>query len=617
MKGLSLRAVEAIEKLIEDTFGSLALDFLGIVPKLTKEKKIVFSTSKNSLTSIFLNSLETTDPTKSEEETLKVLLRVADSYVSALENRTKSRVIGSLDSYIRNQDAKGQDISYGVMRDMVNKEMGQAKKHFSMIANTESNKASNVGTALQISKFGEEDPTVFFSVVIDDVTGTEEFKLHLLPDRVTPRVWKLSEIGSEYHKRGDSNPKFPGLHPHCFVGNQGVNILTEKDGYKNIKDIQIGDRVLTHTGKFKQVLNTLEWYDKKYYGKFIEIKYKTLRRDGEEVVTLKVTPEHQFMTQRGWVEAKDLKNTDKFRHLYTNCATCDKKTEVRPKRNYKEGLEGYFCSRKCKAEYQWKDDGHRSIVSEKNKKHMKEKWQNPTEEMYSAIRKANKATKKLIESGNFWAQKEENLEILQKNISKTNQKLQKNKTSKEELEVFDRVRKIFPSAKNQEILEKWCVDIFIPELNVNIEYDGGGHYLPVYTGKYTMESFLSKQEGRDIYLEKCGYHILRYSEIPSLDKIKEDVIRVSKNYKSEYFFEDIELISVKSIKNGKGGYRLYDLTVEDDESFVVNGIISHNCRCKLTYLAKGWGFDESGKIKYIEPDHDEFSSQRKKYGLPR
>ena len=215
MKGLSLRAVEAIEKLIEDTFGSLALDFLGIVPKLTKEKKIVFSTSKNSLTSIFLNSLETTDPTKSEEETLKVLLRVADSYVSALENRTKSRVIGSLDSYIKNQNSKGLDISYELMRDMVNKEMGQAKKHFSMIANTESNKASNVGTALQISKFGEEDPTVFFNVVIDDVTGSEEFKLHLLPDRVTPRVWKLSEIGSEYHKRGDSNPKFPGLHPHC------------------------------------------------------------------------------------------------------------------------------------------------------------------------------------------------------------------------------------------------------------------------------------------------------------------------------------------------------------------------------------------------------------------
>jgi hypothetical protein len=76
-----------------------------------------------------------------------------------------------------------------------------------------------MGTAMQISKVGaangEEDPTVFFIVTIDDVTGSEEFVLHLLPDRKTPRVWKLSEIGNEYHKKGDSNPKFAGLHPNC------------------------------------------------------------------------------------------------------------------------------------------------------------------------------------------------------------------------------------------------------------------------------------------------------------------------------------------------------------------------------------------------------------------
>jgi hypothetical protein len=56
---------------------------------------------------------------------------------------------------------------------------------------------------------------VFFIVTIDDVTGSEEFALHLLPDRKTPRLWKLSEIGHEYHKKGDNNPKLAGLHPNC------------------------------------------------------------------------------------------------------------------------------------------------------------------------------------------------------------------------------------------------------------------------------------------------------------------------------------------------------------------------------------------------------------------
>ena len=47
------------------------------------------------------------------------------------------------------------------------------------------------------------------------LTGSEEFVLHLLPDKKTPRLWKLSEIGHEYHKKGDPNPKLPGLHPNC------------------------------------------------------------------------------------------------------------------------------------------------------------------------------------------------------------------------------------------------------------------------------------------------------------------------------------------------------------------------------------------------------------------
>lgn len=39
-------------------------------------------------------------------------------------------------------------------------------------------------------------------------------KLHLLPDEQTPRVWKMSEVGAGYHKKGDPAPKVGGLHPH-------------------------------------------------------------------------------------------------------------------------------------------------------------------------------------------------------------------------------------------------------------------------------------------------------------------------------------------------------------------------------------------------------------------
>ena len=621
MKGLSIKATEAIEKLIHTKFDALSLQFLGLIPQKTKEKRIVFSTSRQNLISLFLQGLGDRDPNQIEEQTLKKLMKIASGYLDALKDRTAAKVIADIDAYVTNQNAKRETVSGSEINKIIEDDMKRAKNHFKMIANSESNKAVNTGTALQISKMAdekkEEDPTVFFIVTIDDATGPEEFVLHLLPDKKTPRVWKLSEIGSEYHKKGDPNPKLPGLHPNCFVGNLGVNILTEKYGYKNIKDIKIGDRVLTHTGKFKRVLNTLSWYDKKYHGKFVKIKYKSKDRDGYRDFTLKLTPDHELLTDRGWVRAIDITSTDKLRHLYTSCKTCGKKTYVKPKRKGKDKLEGYFCSRSCVAKYQWEDEKHVKNISEKSSRFMKEKWKKPTEDMYDNVRKMNVVTSKLIEKGEFWAQKKENLEILQKNIAKINQKLQTNRKSKEEAALYSKVKDIFPTAKEQHILEKWCVDIFIPELKVNIEYDGGGHYLPVYTGKHTMESFLSKQEGRDIYLEKCGYHILRYNTIPSDEQIKQDVMRVAKNSNSEYCFDDIEITSVEVIKNGKAGYKLYDITVEDDESFVVNGIVSHNCRCKLTYLAAGWGFDKSGHVKYIGPDHDEFVSQREKYGLPR
>lgn len=219
MKGLSNDAVEAIERMISDRFDTIGMNFLGMIPKVTKTKRIVFSTAKDSLTSLFLQALGSRDPNKEEEDTLKVILRIANGYVDALKSRTQARVVQSINAYVLDQNAKREPISLDQTKKIFREEMDKAGKHFKLIANSESNKATNMGTALQISKVGEsngeEDPTVFFVVTIDDVTGSEEFKLHLLPDRKTPRVWKLSEIGSEYHKKGDSNPKFAGLHPNC------------------------------------------------------------------------------------------------------------------------------------------------------------------------------------------------------------------------------------------------------------------------------------------------------------------------------------------------------------------------------------------------------------------
>jgi hypothetical protein len=56
---------------------------------------------------------------------------------------------------------------------------------------------------------------VFFVIVSDDRTGPYEYILHTLPDKKTPRVWRLSEIIHDYYKPGGQYPSLCGLHPNC------------------------------------------------------------------------------------------------------------------------------------------------------------------------------------------------------------------------------------------------------------------------------------------------------------------------------------------------------------------------------------------------------------------
>lgn len=95
-----------------------------------------------------------------------------------------------------------------------------------------------------------------------------------------------------------------GIGGGCFA--PGQKVLTDT-GYKNVEDIEIGERVLTHTGSFKSVTNTFKFDDK-----------KTIMN----VNGIKATPNHEFyvlhkkfkddVTEQNiheyaqWISAKDL-----------------------------------------------------------------------------------------------------------------------------------------------------------------------------------------------------------------------------------------------------------------------------------------------------------------------
>ncbi len=85
----------------------------------------------------------------------------------------------------------------------------------------------------------------------------------------------------------------------CFTADMRV---TTDQGVKRIADLQIGDRVLTHMGRYRPVT---ELHQRAYNGELLRIKIKLIG------TTLEVTPEHPIMTPAGWVRAGELAVGDK------------------------------------------------------------------------------------------------------------------------------------------------------------------------------------------------------------------------------------------------------------------------------------------------------------------
>jgi hypothetical protein len=234
MTNLNETAIKGITEFIAEKFERLSLNFLGLIPKVG-DKRIIITSNPDSLSSLFLNVLGHR-PNRAENEAMKALMFIANSYMDGVREQTTAKIISEIDGYLLQKKFQDTDGKAEAIRKIIDDGLESATKKIEVIVGSESNKTINISTALNIKKIGEErgidDPVVFFSVTIDDVTGAEEFKLHLLPDRITPRLWKLSEIQGGYHKRGDKRPKFAGLHPWCRCR---ISVLMPGYGWKNGK----------------------------------------------------------------------------------------------------------------------------------------------------------------------------------------------------------------------------------------------------------------------------------------------------------------------------------------------------------------------------------------------
>jgi len=192
------------------------------------------------------------------------------------------------------------------------------------ITNTESQHALTMGLREGLTQMntvrGIEDPVVIFVPKKDNALCDECRRIHLLDDGVTPRCWLSSEVSSDYHKRGEPNPSWHLMHPHCrCLWDGNAPVITEA-GVKSLKKVVVGDLVLTHTGKFKKVLAT---FGREGRAAPSEAVYRIeFRSPDGKLRKLRVTNDHLMLTGQGWVRADKLRSGDALSYLFSACEAC-------------------------------------------------------------------------------------------------------------------------------------------------------------------------------------------------------------------------------------------------------------------------------------------------------
>jgi very-short-patch-repair endonuclease len=441
------------------------------------------------------------------------------------------------------------------------------------------------------------DPTVIFLTVKDPLTVCKVCKrLHCINnDLDRPKPWKLSQVSLDYIGKNSLVPSIHGTHPRCF-SDKRTPVLTET-GWKWISKIKAGEKVLTHKGQFKTVINTI---DVRYSEKpIVKLKYKY----DNKILKLNVTPDHKFLTQRGWIEAKDLTKKDKFVRLNVPCCVCG---DVCGLEQGRESL-GFKLNTTCGKKW------CRRLLCKKN---VLKYHENLTEEERT-IRAAHCSAgtteyrdrtgkKSIFENPEYWTpeKRKETSNAIKARMPKINKALANCRISKNQKMAYVWLGDAFPNEKivMEHSVLTYSIDIAFPEHKIGVEIDGIFHQ---------GERFL-QDKIRDEKLRKEGWTILRFGWGQSQSIKKSNIIpavsNLLSNHNGLYSFSKIDILD---IENGYSAFdgRAYCLTVEDDESFIAKGIVSHNCRCLMLTILPGYGYI-NGQISYVSEGYDYYTENK-------
>jgi uracil-DNA glycosylase family 4 len=274
----------------------------------------------------------------------------------------------------------------------------------------------------------------------------------------------------------------------CFISPRVLVYTAE--GYKPIKNIKVGDLVLTHRGRFRPVVyvRPREVLPKGSSVIRFAVEAAGTRR---KRVYLTVTPDHPFLVDGAWKPASDLKSGDTITTLGDECEVCGRAFFVRHDRYDMRTFR--TCSARCHNRRVF----HTAEARAKVRRTMLEQYADGRRDAQTITRRANEKTRQLVAAG------------------------------------MARLQRLTPSERHK--------------------------------GRVALAK-------NDLVLNLWWFQVQAFP-----DSVEDILRRLLKNHRSEYVFVKAQVVAVEERATGRD-FPLYNVGVEQDESYVAAGVVSHNCR---------------------------------------
>lgn len=390
--------------------------------------------------------------------------------------------------------------------------------------------------------------------------GEEEEKETLLKDVLltNPRLKEINDmypLWFKYVMELEGKPKSLGRHA-CFVENE---LVYTKEGYKKIKDVEVGEKVITHNNKFMPVVDIMKR------------KSKTCIISTYGSLPIETTESHRFYVRKRknvrfrkyedcpqWVSAKDIKKGDVIGFVI------NKNNLINKNYNYKLPFDnknfwwiiGRYIGDGWTEEPKGRNEKRFIICCDKN----------TDEELNDIIKKIN---------GLFDYRYEETRTTYKIHIKSR--------------DLFNYVKQFGKYAYGKHLTNDILdlpIDLLESFLDGYISADGNIDKNGFY-GFKTVSKELAiglSQCIAKVYHRHCSFSILK----PKDEIIEGRLVHSKEKYyvrfskykreKEKSFYEDGYIwTSFKGINRLKEEKDVYNLTVLNDSSYTINNLIVHNC----------------------------------------